>query len=92
MRRLCLLQVVIKKMAAKAAAEGMHSLKWEAADMLAMPFSDQQFDVVLEKGTMDVLFVDNDSPWNPRPDVCVRVHKLLAEVHRCASCFLCKPL
>ena len=71
-------------MASRAKAEGMHSLKWKAADMLEMPFGDQQFDVVLEKGTMDVLFVDNDSPWNPRPDVCSRVHKMLGEVHRWA--------
>ena len=72
-------------MASKAKAEGMHSLKWRTADMLDMPFRDQQFDVVLEKGTMDVLFVDNDSPWNPKPDVCSRVHKLLGEVRRYAS-------
>ena len=69
-------------MAAKAEAEGMHSLKWLAADMLALPFEDHAFDVVLEKGTLDVLFVDNDSVWEPRPEVSSRVHQMLRETHR----------
>lgn len=69
-------------MKAKAQADGMHSLSWQVADMLELPFGDQQFDAVLEKGTMDVLFVDNDSPWNPRAEVCTRVHKMLEDTHR----------
>ena len=69
-------------MRTKASSEGMHSLKWEVADMLALPYSDSSFDKILEKGTMDVLFVDNESPWEPRPEVCLRVHQMLAEIHR----------
>jgi len=52
------------------------------ADMLNLPFQDQSFDVVIEKGAMDVLFVDNGDPWNPLPEVADRVRAMLAEVHR----------
>lgn len=69
-------------MRSHAEREGAHSLKWEVADMLALPFGDAEFDKVLEKGTMDVLFVDNDSPWDPKPAVVQRVHRMLAETHR----------
>jgi len=76
------LQVVVKKMEAQAKAGGMDSLKWVVADMLSLPFPDTSFDVLLEKGTMDVLFVDNDSPWDPRAEVVTRVHQMLGEAHR----------
>lgn len=57
-------------------------LKWRVADMLDLPFGDGTFDVVMEKGTMDVLFVDNDSPWDPDPAVCRKVHRMLRQIHR----------
>ena len=50
--------------------------------MLDLPFNSASFDVVIEKGTMDVLFVDNDSPWDPRPEVRARVSQMLDETHR----------
>ena len=80
------LQVVIRKMEMQAKGQGMDSLRWEVADMLSLPFADDSFDVVLEKGTMDVLFVDNDSPWSPRTEVCTRVHQMLGETHRSGLC------
>ena len=81
----------------KADHLGLHDLKWEVANMLALPFKDSSFDVVIEKGTMDVLFVDNDSPWQPNAEVCQRVQTMLQEVHRsipppffpyCPACML----
>lgn len=69
-------------METQAKAQGMDSLQWEVADMLSLPFADGSFDIVLEKGTMDVLYVDNDSPWTPRPEVVTRVHQMLGETHR----------
>ena len=65
----------------------MGAIEWHVADMLDLPYADGSFNAVIEKGTMDVLFVDNDSPWSPRPEVCARVHRMLAETHRCASGF-----
>lgn len=75
-------QAVIDRMQNKARIAGMYSLKWEVANILALPFGEASFDVVIEKGTMDVLFVDNDSPWQPKPHVCARVHQMLEETHR----------
>lgn len=65
--------------------QGMPGIAWEVADMLALPFQPGAFDAVIEKGTMDVLYVDNDSPWEPRPEVCARVKQMLDETHRCVS-------
>ena len=64
------------------AVQSMDSMKWQVADMLSLPFQDRAFDAVIEKGTMDVLFVDNDSPWDPHPEVRERVECMLDETHR----------
>ena len=59
--------------------------KWhvlQVADMLDLPYSDATFDVVIEKGTMDVLFVDNDNPFDPKAEVRQRVFQMLDETHR----------
>ena len=37
----------------------MESLKWQVADMLGLPFQAEAFGAVIEKGTMDALFVSN---------------------------------
>ena len=63
--------------------QGMGGMKWLVADMLNLQaFQSGAFDAVIEKGTMDVLFVDNDSPWDPSPEVRDRVSRVLDEVHR----------
>ncbi|KAK9808887.1 hypothetical protein WJX72_005851 [[Myrmecia] bisecta] len=83
--------VVIERMKAQAQAAQQTEMQWRVADMLDLPFADATFDVVLEKGTMDVLFVDNDSPWDPLPEVKQRVVQMLAETHRVLSphgCFV----
>ncbi len=54
----------------------------QVADMLDLPFANHTFDVVIEKGTMDVLFVDNDRPFDPRVEVKERVFQMLHETHR----------
>jgi len=54
----------------------------QVADMLDLPFANHTFDVVIEKGTMDVLFVDNDQPFDPRVEVKERVFQMLHETHR----------
>ena len=68
-------------MAAQAGAAGLSDIKWMEADMLALPFADAAFDVVLEKGTMDVLFVDS-SAWDVPAEVQQRVTQMLTEAHR----------
>ncbi|KAF3786605.1 hypothetical protein EJ110_NYTH25193 [Nymphaea thermarum] len=50
--------------------------------MLDLPFSTESFDVVIDKGTMDVLFVDSGDPWNPSPSTVKKVIAMLKCVHR----------
>ncbi|CAI5995892.1 unnamed protein product [Closterium sp. NIES-65] len=57
-------------------------ITWAVADMMALPFPDAAFDVVLEKGVLDVLFVDSDSPWHVPPPTVQRVHTALSQAHR----------
>lgn len=80
-------------MGERAQVQAMDSLVWRVADMLALPFDDGAFDVVLEKGTMDVLFVDSASAWDPQPAVKQHVFQMLDETHRRAIrwsiCNLC---
>ncbi|KAI3861178.1 hypothetical protein MKX03_026351 [Papaver bracteatum] len=52
------------------------------ADMLDLPFDKESFDVVIEKGTMDVVFVDSGDPWNPRPETVKKAMTMLQGVHR----------
>ncbi|CAI5516342.1 unnamed protein product [Closterium sp. Naga37s-1] len=57
-------------------------ITWAVADMMALPFPDACFDVVLEKGVLDVLLVDSDSPWHVAPPIVQRVHTALSQAHR----------
>ncbi|XP_024529589.1 EEF1A lysine methyltransferase 4 [Selaginella moellendorffii] len=59
-----------------------YGIKVLVADIMDMPFKDASFDVVIEKGVMDVLFVDSGSPWDPEPQTRARVDATLKEVHR----------
>ncbi|CAI5469646.1 unnamed protein product [Closterium sp. Yama58-4] len=57
-------------------------ITWAVADMMALPFPDAAFDVVLEKGVLDVLLVDSESPWHVPPPIVHRVHTALSQAHR----------
>ncbi|MQL69360.1 hypothetical protein Taro_001655 [Colocasia esculenta] len=59
----------------------LQGIKVLEADMLNLPFDDGCFDIVIEKGTMDVLFVDSGDPWNPRPATVDMVKAMLKGVH-----------
>ncbi|KAF6166559.1 hypothetical protein GIB67_005421 [Kingdonia uniflora] len=69
-------------------AKNCKDIKVLVADMLDLPFSNESFDVVIEKGTMnilnlkDVLFVDSGDPWNPHPATVNKVMAMLEGVHR----------
>lgn len=52
------------------------------ADMLDLPFEQESFDLLIEKGTMDVLFVDSGDPWDPNPTTVENVMKMLNGIHR----------
>lgn len=74
--------VAVEKMKERLLSEGYKDIKVLEADMLALPFIDEAFDVVVEKGTMDVLFVDSGDPWNPRPATVNKVMTMLQGIHR----------
>ncbi|KAL5790857.1 hypothetical protein ACOSQ2_005745 [Xanthoceras sorbifolium] len=74
--------VAVEKMRENFSYKGYKEIKVLEADMLDLPFSSECFDVVIEKGTMDVLFVDSGDPWNPRPETVTKVMAMLEGVHR----------
>ncbi|KAJ4962482.1 hypothetical protein NE237_022421 [Protea cynaroides] len=74
--------VAVEKMQKRLRAKGYKDVKVLEADMLELPFDKECFDVVIEKGTMDVLFVDSGDPWNPRPANVTKVSAMLQGVHR----------
>ncbi|KAK9113195.1 hypothetical protein Scep_020714 [Stephania cephalantha] len=74
--------VAVENMEKRLATNGFKDIKVLVADMLDLPFGDEYFDVVIEKGTMDVLFVDSGDPWNPHHETVDKVKAMLHEVHR----------
>lgn len=60
-----------------ACCPGLH---WAVMDIRALAFPDATFDVVLEKGTLDVLMVEETDPWNVSPQATATMHRVLAEV------------
>ncbi|KVI10783.1 hypothetical protein Ccrd_010851 [Cynara cardunculus var. scolymus] len=66
----------------KLRTSDLQNIKVLEGDMLDLSFADESFDVVIEKGTMDVLFVDSGDPWNPRPEAVNRAMTMLQGVHR----------
>lgn len=50
--------IVIKNM-----SENFPQMSWIVMDMLNLDFPNSSFDVVIEKATLDVLFVKEKSPW-----------------------------
>ncbi|KAG9440889.1 hypothetical protein H6P81_021054 [Aristolochia fimbriata] len=74
--------VAVEKMRARLLENGCKDIKVLQADMLELPFGNDSFDVVIEKGTMDVLFVDSGDPWNPKPETVRKVMTMLEGVDR----------
>ncbi|PKK19323.1 endothelin-converting enzyme 2 [Columba livia] len=54
-------------------------LRWAVMDIRALAFPDAAFDVVLEKGTLDVLMVEETDPWDVSPQAVASMHRVLAE-------------
>ena len=58
-------------------------VQWAVCDMLHLPFQDGAFDLILEKGAMDVFEVDKGpDPWNPNVATSDRLHAWLDEAYR----------
>ncbi|KAF5185857.1 Methyltransferase-like protein [Thalictrum thalictroides] len=74
--------IAVENLRSRLLDKGYKDIKVLVADMLELPFGEELFDVVIEKGTMDVLFVDSGDPWNPRVETVNKVTTMLKEVHR----------
>lgn len=55
-------------------------LRWAVMDIRALAFPDATFDVVLEKGTLDVLMVEESDPWDVSPQAAAAMRRVLMEV------------
>lgn len=56
-------------------------------DMMDMTFplsedGDGTYDVIIDKGTMDVIMTDNKDPWNPTAEVKERARKTISNVYK----------
>lgn len=58
----------------------MPNMKWHVMDMLDLKFDSETYDVVLDKGSIDALMVDQEDVWNPKQEVINNVEKALQEV------------
>jgi len=52
-------------------------LQWKVMDMLNLEVDQSSFDVVIEKATLDVLFVKEKSPWHISDETQARLDKVL---------------
>ncbi|KAL4180453.1 hypothetical protein AMTRI_Chr13g92130 [Amborella trichopoda] len=75
-------KVAVEKLQKWVESMGYHGIKVVEADMLDLPFGDGCYDFVIEKGTMDLLFVDSGDPWDPHPATVSKVMATLRGVHR----------
>lgn len=69
--------IVISKMQSK-----FPHMKWIEMDMLDLKFENESFDVILEKGTLDVLYVEEKDYWNPTKQFSINFNKVLDGIHR----------
>ncbi|XP_067851251.1 EEF1A lysine methyltransferase 4 [Heptranchias perlo] len=72
--------ICIEKMATKyASCSGM---EWKVMDAKALEFENESFNVVLEKGTIDAMMVDEKDPWNVSQETTEIIDQVLKEVSR----------
>lgn len=74
--------VAVEKMQQRLQSVGYKEIKVLEADILDLPFGNECFDVIIEKGTMDVLFVDSGDPWKPNFATLAKAMAMLQGVHR----------
>ncbi|XP_040284447.1 EEF1A lysine methyltransferase 4 [Bufo bufo] len=81
--------VCIKEMAQRHA--NVADMTWMVMDARHLQFPDGTFDMVIEKGTLDAMMVDEKDPWRVTKDTITLVDKVLSEVSRVLApggCFM----
>lgn len=81
--------VVIAKMREKT--KQMDEMNWHVMNMQELHFENCTFDVVVDKGSIDALMVDQGSVWSPKEEVVKTAEKALSEVYstvytQCMTC------
>lgn len=61
-------------------------LSWLCMDARRLAFSDGVFDVVLEKGTLDAMLVEETDPWKVSENAARMLHQVLLEVRKHTKC------
>ncbi|KAG9493835.1 hypothetical protein GDO78_001617 [Eleutherodactylus coqui] len=72
--------VCIKEMAQRHA--NVPDMSWMVMDARHLQLPDGTFDLVIEKGTLDAMMVDEKDPWRPSQDTITLVDEVLSEVSR----------
>ena len=70
-------------------------MKWDVMDVMSMTYSSGDFDVILEKGTIDALLVGEKDPWRMSDESQELMDTILSQVQRFTLDFLfcdCLPL
>eukprot|EP00210_Caulerpa_lentillifera_P005556 g5315.t1 len=70
---------LIKKLQKKASASGV---EYEVADMFELPYKNASFDVVIEKGTLDVIFTESKSMWTVPEEVSQKMKLACQQIYR----------
>ncbi|KAM5163411.1 EEF1A lysine methyltransferase 4 isoform 1-T1 [Mantella aurantiaca] len=81
--------ICIKEMTEKNAC--IPEMSWLVMDARQLQFPDESFDLVIEKGTLDSMMVDEKDPWNITPETVNLVDEVLSEVSRVLAprgCFI----
>lgn len=74
-------EVCIARMNEKHATQ-RPGMRWLTMDMTELLFSDQEFDIVIDKASMDALLVDEGDVWDPEESTISTVDKMCAGISR----------
>ena len=73
-------EIVIDNMRNKT--KHLIEMKWSVKDIYALDYNDQSFEIVLEKGTLDALLVNEMDPWCISEKSLDNMHQILTSVSR----------
>jgi len=73
-------EIVIENMRNKTS--NLKKMTWEVKDIYDLDYDDECYDVILEKGTLDALLVDEKDPWRMSRPSLEGMQKILSSVSR----------